>query len=141
MIKFVPADEAVSRIHSGSHIHIASASRVSTVLIEALAKRVESEGLRNLHSHHSYSEGNALFADKEHIGAFIDQPFFIGPKVRPSIAEGYADYLPVHLSETQSLYRSGILPCDVALIMVAPTGDGKAVSLGGDVVCSLSAGG
>lgn len=139
MKKFVSADEAVSGIHSGSHIHIASASQVPTVLIEALSRRVENEGLKNLHFHHSYSEGNALFADKAFVEAFIDQPFFIGPKVRPSIAEGFADYLPVHLSETQLLYRSGILPCDAALIMVAPTRDGKAVSLGGDVVCSLAA--
>lgn len=110
-----------------------------TVLIQALARRVKEEGLKDLHFHHSYSEGSALFADKEYAGAFIDQPFFVGPEVRLSIAGGYADYVPVHLSETQLLYRSGILPCDVALIMVAPTRDGKAVSLGGDVVCSLAA--
>lgn len=139
MISYVTADEAVSDIQSGSHIHIASASQVPTILIEALARRVESEGLKNLHFHHSYSEGYALFADKAYTGAFIDQPFFVGPNVRPSIAEGFADYLPVHLSETQLLYRSGILPCDAALIMVSPTRDGKAVSLGGDVVCSLAA--
>ena len=128
MVKYITADEAVSGIKSGSHIHIASASQVPTVLIEALTRRVKEDGLKDLHFHHSYSEGNALFADKEYAGAFIDQPFFIGPKVRPSIAEGFADYLPVHLSETQLLYRSGILPCDAALIMVAPTRDGKAVS-------------
>lgn len=139
MITYVTADAAVSRIQSGSHIHIASASQVPTILIEALARRVENEGLKDLHFHHSYSEGNALFADKSYAGAFIDQPFFIGPQVRRSIAEGFADYLPVHLSETQLLYRSGILSCDAALVMVAPSRDGKAVSLGGDVVCSIAA--
>lgn len=139
MVKYITAEEAVSRIQFGSHIHIASASQVPTVLIQALARRVKEEGLKDLHFHHSYSEGSALFADKEYAGAFIDQPFFVGPGVRLSIAGGYADYVPVHLSETQLLYRSGILPCDVALIMVAPTRDGKAVSLGGDVVCSLAA--
>lgn len=139
MVKYITAEEAVSRIQFGSHIHIASASQVPTVLIQALARRVKEEGLKDLHFHHSYSEGSALFADKEYAGAFIDQPFFVGPEVRLSIAGGYADYVPVHLSETQLLYRSGILPCDVALIMVAPTRDGKAVSLGGDVVCSLAA--
>jgi acyl-CoA hydrolase len=138
-IRYVSADEAVSKIKSGSHIHIASASQVPLVLIDALARRVVNDGLCNLHFHHSYSEGYALFADKTYAGAFIDQPFFIGPQVRQSIVGGYADYLPVHLSETQLLYRSGILPCDAALIMVAPTRDGKAVSLGGDVVCSLAA--
>ena len=106
MLGFVSADDAVSGIHSGSHIHIASASQVPTVLIEALSRRVEREGLKNLHFHHSSSEGSAVFADKAYAGAFIDQPFFIGPKVRASIAEGFADYLPVHLSEIQSLYRS-----------------------------------
>ena len=33
---------------------------------------------------------------------------------------GYADYIPVFLSETQKLYRSGTLPCDVAMIQVSP---------------------
>ena len=78
-ICYTTADEAVSGIKSGSHIHIASASQVPTVLIEALTRRVENEGLNNLHFHHSYSEGNALFAGKKYAGAFIDQPFFIGP--------------------------------------------------------------
>lgn len=139
IIKCISAEEAVAGIKSENHIHIASASQVPTVLIEALAHRIEKEGIKNLHFHHSYSEGDPLFASKKYVGSFIDQPFFIGPGVRPSIAEGFADYLPVHLSETQSLYRSGILPCDTALVMVAPTRDGKAVSLGGDVVCSLAA--
>lgn len=32
---------------------------------------------------------------------------------------GWADYLPVHLSETQSMYRSGALSCDVAMVQVS----------------------
>ena len=74
MIKYISADEAVSGIKPGSHIHISSASQVPTVLIEALARRIENDGLRDIHFHHSYSEGNALFADKAYAGTFIDQP-------------------------------------------------------------------
>lgn len=56
-------EEAVSNIHSGSHIHIASASQVPKVLMDALAHKVREGKLRNLHFHHSYTEGDALFAD------------------------------------------------------------------------------
>ena len=45
---------------------------------------------------------------------------FVGANVRRAVEEGRADYLPVFLSEVPSLFRTGILPLDVALVHVSP---------------------
>ena len=59
--------------------------------------------------------------------------------MRANVNAGYADYLPVHLGESQKLYRSGALRCDVAMVQVSlPDGNGM-VSLGTSVDCSLAA--
>ena len=52
---------------------------------------------------------------------------------------GYADYIPVFLSETQKLYRCGALPCDAAMIQVCPPDKHGFVSLGTSVDATLAA--
>lgn len=59
--------------------------------------------------------------------------------MRKSVQAGYADYIPVFLSETQKLYRSGVLPCDVAMIQVSPPDRHGYVSMGTSVDASLAA--
>ena len=55
-------------------------------------------------------------AEAEFEGIFFLESYFVGSNVRKPTQEGYADYVPVHLSETQKLIRSGIHPVDVAMI-------------------------
>lgn len=52
---------------------------------------------------------------------------------------GVAAYIPVHLADTQKLYRSGVVRCDVAMVSVSTPGMGGHVSLGGSVDCSVAA--
>ena len=47
-------------------------------------------------------------------------------------------YIPVHLEESPKLYRSGVLPCNVAMVQVSEPEDGY-VSLGTSVDCSVAA--
>ena len=138
-LRFVGADEAVSVVKSHNHIHISSAAHVPYILIEALCRRADAGELEDIHFHHSYTEGPALYADPKYKGIFIDQAFFVGPTVRPSVNHGIADYIPVNLAETQFLYRSGAVPCDVAMVSVSTPGMGGYVSLGGAVDCSVAA--
>ena len=138
-LRFVSADEAVSVVKSHDHIHISSAAHVPFILIEALCRRADAGELEDIHFHHSYTEGPALYANPKYKGIFIDQAFFVGPTVRPSVNLGIADYIPVHLAETQYLYRSGAVPCDVAMVSVSTPGMGGYVSLGGSVDCSVAA--
>lgn len=108
-------------------------------LIEALQKRADDGEITDIYFHYSYSEGPAPSADGKYEGAFFDQAFFVGPAVRKGVRNGNADYLPINLSQTQQVYREGIVPCDVAMVLVSEPDERGYVSLGGDVVCSVGA--
>ena len=129
---FISAQEAVRVVRSGDHIHLSSIASVPHILIEALCHR---EDLQDLHFHHFHTEGPAPYAQG---GPFFDQGFFVGPNVRAQVAEGLADYIPANLFESQLMYRTGALPCDVAMVQVSESVDGM-VSLGTSVDCSIAA--
>lgn len=138
-ICYVPATEAVASIKSHSHIHLSSIASVPHVLIKALRDRADAGEVADLHFHHFHTEGDAPYSSPEYAGVFFDQGFFVGPNVRVNVNNGYADYLPAHLFESQAMYRSGALPCDVAMVQVSlPNNDGM-VSLGTSVDCSIAA--
>ena len=138
-IRFVSADEAVRVVRSGDHIHLSSVASVPHILIQALCRRADAGEVEDLHFHHFHTEGPAPYSEPRYEGIFFDQGFFVGPNVRANVNAGYADYLPVHLGESQKLYRSGALRCDVAMVQVSlPDGNGM-VSLGTSVDCSLAA--
>lgn len=80
-----------------------------------------------------------MYSDPKYQGVFFDQAFFVGPTVRPNVNLGVADYIPVHLADTQKLYRTGVVRCDVAMVSVSTPGMGGYVSLGGSVDCSVAA--
>ncbi len=138
-LNYVSADEAVRVVKSHDHIHISSAAHVPFVLIEALCRRADAGELKDIRFHHSYTEGPALYADPRYEGIFFDQAFFVGPTVRQKVNSGIADYIPVHLADTQRLYRTGSVRCDVAMVSVSTPGMGGYVSLGGAVDCSVAA--
>ena len=138
-MKFVTADEAVSHIASGSHIHLSSVASVPHCLIQALCRRADAGDVRDLHFHHFHTEGPAPYSEPRYEGIFFDQGFFVGPNVRANVNAGYADYLPVHLRESQALYRSGVIHLGAALVNISrPDKDGR-VSLGTSVDCSVAA--
>ena len=65
--------------------------------------------------------------------------FFVGGNVRKVTQSGYADYIPIFLSETQRLYRCGAVPCNVAMIQVSTPDKHGFVSLGTSVDATLAA--
>ncbi|MBR6054270.1 MAG: acetyl-CoA hydrolase/transferase family protein [Bacteroidales bacterium] len=136
---FVTADEAVSVVKSGDHIHLSSVASVPHVLIRALCRRADAGEVEDLHFHHFHTEGPAPYSEERYAGIFFDQGFFVGPNVRANVNAGWADYLPVHLGESQKLYRSGALPCDVAMVQVSLPDENGMVSLGTSVDCSIAA--
>ncbi|MCL1973283.1 MAG: 4-hydroxybutyrate CoA-transferase [Bacteroidetes bacterium] len=137
--KFVSADEAVQRVKSGDHVHLSSVANAPKVLIDALCRRGDAGFLRNVYIHHLHTEGSAPYAEAKYEGIFQHNAFFVGSNVRKSVQAGYADYIPVFLSETQKLYRSGTLPCDVVMIQVSPPDRHGYVSLGTSVDATLAA--
>lgn len=138
--RFISADEAVLSVRSGDHIHLSAISNVPHVLVAALKRRADvNPGLKDLHFHHFHTEGGAPYSSPEYAGVFWDQGFFVGPNVRANVNSGYADYLPAHLFESQLMYRTGVLPCDVAMVQVSLPDENGRVSLGTSVDCSIAA--
>ncbi|GHV00683.1 4-hydroxybutyrate CoA-transferase [Bacteroidia bacterium] len=138
-IKFTTPREAVKVIKSGDHVHLSSVASAPQVLIKAMCDRGLNGELKNVHVHHLHTEGPAPYAAAELEGVFQLDSFFVGGNVRKVTQSGYADYIPVFLSETQKLYRGGYLPCDVAMIQVCPPDKHGYVSLGTSVDATLAA--
>lgn len=138
-ITFTTADEAVSHIPSGSHIHLSSVASVPHCLIQALCRRADAGDVRDLHFHHFHTEGPAPYSEERYQGIFFDQGFFVGPNVRKNVNGGWADYLPVHLGESQKLYRERIIKLGAALVNVSMPDEQGRVSLGTSVDCSVAA--
>jgi acyl-CoA hydrolase len=137
--KTVTPDEAVRVIKSGDHIHLSSVASSPQCLVAAMCRRGRAGELDNVHIHHLHTEGPAPYADPEFEGIFQLNSFFVGPNVRRNTQQGYADYIPVFLGETQRLYREGYLPCHVAMIQVCPPDEQGTVSLGTSVDATLAA--
>ncbi|MDR2584884.1 MAG: 4-hydroxybutyrate CoA-transferase [Prevotellaceae bacterium] len=138
-IQFVSADEAVKVVKSGDHVHLSSVACAPKVLIDALCRRGDAGELRNVYIYHLHTEGSAPYTEPRYEGIFQHHAFFVGANVRRAVQAGYADYIPVFLGETQKLYRSGTLPCDVAMIQVSPPDKHGYVSLGASVDATLAA--
>ncbi len=137
--KFISADEAVKVVKTGDHIHLSSVASAPKILIDALCRRGDAGEFRDVRIHHLHTEGEAPYVDKKYEGVFFHQAFFVGGNVRKSVQAGYADYIPIFLSETQKLYRSGTLPCNVAMIQVSTPDKHGFVSLGTSVDATLAA--
>lgn len=135
---YSPLIEVCNQIRNHSHIHISSGAQVPHLMVREICNRVKEGRLKDIHFHHSYSEGEVIPDDMEGYEIY-DDVFFSGAKARKQILGGNADYIPVHLEDTQLLYRSGAVHCDVAIVMVSSPDYHGRVSLGGDCVCSLGA--
>ncbi|MEN6469335.1 MAG: acetyl-CoA hydrolase/transferase C-terminal domain-containing protein [Smithella sp.] len=138
-LKTITPDEAVRVIQSGDHVHLSSVASAPQCLMAAMCRRGRAGELENVHIHHLHTEGPAPYADREFEGIFQLDSFFVGPNVRTQTQQGYADYIPVFLGETQRLYREGHLPCQVVMLQVCPPDEQGFVSLGTSVDATLAA--
>ena len=138
-IKFTTAEEAVKVIKSGDHIHLSSVASAPQCLIKAMCERGRAGELKDVHIHHLHTEGPAPYSAPEFEGVFQLDSFFVGGNVRKTTQAGYADYIPIFLSETQKLYRTGAVPCNVAMIQVSTPDQHGYVSLGTSVDATLAA--
>jgi len=138
-IHAVTPAEAVKVVKSGDHVHLSPVASSPQCLVQALCRRGRTGELRGVHIHHLHTEGPAPYADQEFEGIFQLDSFFVGPNVRRRTQDGFADYIPVFLGETQRLYREKYLPCSVAMIQVSSPDERGFVSLGTSVDATLAA--
>ena len=72
-------------------------------------------------------------------GHFRHNSLFVGPADRAAVNEGRADYIPVFLYEIPSLFSSGELPIDVALLHLSPPDEHGFMSYGVECLASKAA--
>jgi acyl-CoA hydrolase len=139
MIKFTSAEEAVKVIKTNDRVHLSSVAVTPHHLINAMVNRGKNGEFKNVRVQHIHTEGPAPYADPALEGIFQLESFFVGGNVRKQTQAGYADYIPVFLSETQKLIRQGYLNVNVAMVMVSPPDKHGFVSLGTSVDATLAA--
>ncbi len=138
-IKYVSPEEAVKVIKSGDRVHLSSVAVTPHTLIKPMVERGRNGELYNVRIQHIHVEGTVDYANPEFEGIFVSEQFFVGGNLRKQTQAGYADYIPVFLSETQKLIREGYLKVNVAMIMCSTPDKHGFVSLGTSVDATLAA--
>lgn len=136
-MQILSADEAVSIIQSGHRIFIHTAAAAPQPLIQAMSDRAAK--LRNIEVIHLHTDGEAPYTAPKLEGRVFINSLFVGENVRQAACAGYADYIPVFLSEIPALFQDHILPLDVALVQVSPPDRHGFCSLGVSVDATLAA--
>jgi acyl-CoA hydrolase len=98
-------------------VFVHGAAATPTPLLEALARRTDLEGICLYHLH---TEGPASFAEPGQAGRLLSISLFAGSALRPAIAEGRADFIPVFLSDVPELFTTRTIPLDAALVQLSP---------------------
>ncbi|VDO65603.1 unnamed protein product [Haemonchus placei] len=114
--KRVTADEAVSTIASGDHIFVHGPASTPTELLEALCRRVDSHGIKDLRPIHIILGGKVPWTDEKYFGKVRSNGLFLCGNVRKLVKQGQADYTPVFLSDMPTYFYNKTFPVDVALI-------------------------
>src|SRR5689334_12912349 len=109
--------DAVGHLRSGMNVFVHEAAATPTVLLQAMVERRDLEGVRLFHMH---LNGPIPFVDANCRARFRSTSLFTGPALREPIAEGYADFMPVFLSDIPGLFTNRRIPLDAALVQLSP---------------------
>jgi acyl-CoA hydrolase/GNAT superfamily N-acetyltransferase len=124
--RIIKPEEALRAIRSGDRLFIGSACGAPRSLVRSLAKvaaeDIEITQVLNL--------GILDSSQETLLTRFRFNTFFIGKDLRDKVQQGLADYTPIFLSEIPRLFKSGLVPIDVALITVSLPDEHGYCSLG-----------
>ncbi|SFH80085.1 Acyl-CoA hydrolase [Halpernia frigidisoli] len=114
---YVSAEEAISVIKSGDRIFSHGSACTPNFLIDELAR--QSYRLKNVEIVSITQQGNVEVAKPQYKDSFFINSLFVSTPVRDAVNSERGDFVPVFLSEIPTLFRSGILALDVAMITVS----------------------
>ena len=119
--KFVSEAQIFRNIHPGSRIFIGTACAEPQYLVSALINYIESnpKAFFDAEVLQVWTLGVAAYTQEKFRSNFRHNSFFIGDNTRSAVNEGLADYTPIFLSQVPQLFRSGMVPVDVALIQTS----------------------
>lgn len=130
-------EQALEIIQTGNRVFIQGSAQTPTLLINELAK--QADRLRDVEVVSITLYGDVAIAKKELAESFKINSLFVSQAVRQLVNDGYADYIPVFLSEIPTLFKRNILPIDVAIVQVSPPDAHGFCSLGLSVDIARSA--
>ncbi len=118
-MKYLTPAEAVQYVKSGDTIVVQGSTSIPMVLLRALTARANE--LRNVKiiSGFGVHPEDAPYAKRELIDSFRALNIFVSNNMRRAMREGVADTIPCFLGEVPSLFRSGLMPVDVAFLNVS----------------------
>ncbi len=114
----VSAEAAVMAIRSGDRVFLQTAAAAPARLIAAMVGRASS--LQDVEIVSLHTEGDAPYVRPEYRGSFRLNALFVSRNVRAAVQSGDADAIPIFLSDVPSLFYSGAMPLDVAMVHVSP---------------------
>lgn len=129
-------EEAVQLIHSGNRVFTSGNAATPRLLLRALNARAAE--LSEVELVHLLLMGDDISAPGSE-SHFRHNALFVGPGDRRAVNTGAADYTPIFLSEIPSLFTSGVVPLDVAILQVSPPDEHGFMSLGIEVLASKAA--
>ena len=135
--KVMSAREALRCVESHMRVYIQPGCAEPETLVGALIER--GPYVRDVEIVHLLTMGRADYIAPEMAGHFRHNAMFIGANVRAAVNDGRADYTPIFLSEIESLFESGEMLIDVALIQVSPPDSHGFCSFGVGVDTTLTA--
>lgn len=135
--KVMSAREALRCVESHMRVYIQPGCAEPETLVGALIER--GPLVSDVEIVHLLTMGRADYITPEMAGHFRHNAMFIGANVRDAVNDGRADYTPIFLSEIESLFESGEMLIDVALIQVSPPDSHGFCSFGVGVDTTLTA--
>ena len=125
---YISAEAALSCIKSGDRVFVHGSACTPTHLLKHLADR--SKEIHDVELVFISVYGDMNVDKPEHRDSFRMNSMFVSNSIRQDVNSGFADYIPVFLSEIPELFKRGILGLDVALVQVSPPDKHGYCSLG-----------
>ncbi len=127
-LRLMTASQAMTLIRPGDRVFIGTGCGQPQALVEELVS--ERSSIVDVEIYHLLTQGTAPYIREEYSRRFRTCSFFLAANVREGIRSGRGDYVPIFLSEIPSLFRSGKIKLDVALIQTTPPDADGNLSLG-----------
>lgn len=135
--KLCNAEEAVSIIQDGDYVYISANSATPLEMERALYN--QRDRFKKLNLVHVLLAGEDILNVKDPSSPFRHLSLFVGPADREAVNLGYSDYMPIFLHEIPSLFYSGKIRLDAAILHCSLPDEHGFVSLGTECLASLAA--
>jgi len=130
-LNYISANEAVKNIQSGHRVFLHGSAATPVHIIHALQDRYQE--LKNVELVSITNFGDIDFNEEKYRESFFINSLFVSANTRKIANSNYGDYVPIFLSQIPQLFKSNILPIDVAIIHVSPPDAHGYCSLGTSV--------